>query len=334
MENKIVDVAHGEITTEYQEALKLHQEIMANGAIAAQALYEMCRSLKRMRDEKLYTSLGYEDFETYCEEKANIRKRQAHNYITAYEKLGKEFLQSNAQLGITKLELLTHVPALDRSDFMNNNDVSELSVPELKKRIKELEQENSMKGEQISMLQEQVSETQDGDNSEEIENLKAEIERLKSEPANAMADNAKKEIAKVKKELKAKAKEEQDKAIREAVDKERKANAKEKEKAVKDATAELKNQVEGYKKKLEAQQENMSEAVRKASELEEKLKSARTDNSLKFRLLFEQVQDSLDNILDVLEDVEDKKEQQTFAERLVELNENIIEIAKEYCNNI
>ena len=156
MEKKIIDVTPNEVTEAYQEALKLHQEIMANGAIAAQALYEMCRGLKRMRDEKLYVSLGYDDFDTYCVEKANFKKRQAHNYITAYEQLGKEFLQSNAQLGITKLELLTHVPALDRSEFMENNDVSELSVSELKKRIEELEYENGLKGEQISMLQERV----------------------------------------------------------------------------------------------------------------------------------------------------------------------------------
>ena len=188
MDNKIIDVPPNEVTETYQEALKLHQEIMANGAIAAQALYEMCRGLKRMRDEKLYTQLGYEDFDTYCVEKANFKKRQAHNYITAYEQLGKEFLQSNAQLGITKLELLTHVPALDRSEFMENNDVSELSVSELKKRIEELEYENGLKGEQLSMLQEQVDSTPY--NSDEVENLKAEIERLKSEPVNNKAEDA------------------------------------------------------------------------------------------------------------------------------------------------
>lgn len=329
MKNKIVDVAPDEITKEYQKALKLHQEIMANGAIAAQALYEMCRGLKRMRDEKLYTQLGYDDFDTYCVEKANFKKRQAHNYITAYEELGKEFLQSNAQLGITKLELLTHVPALDRSEFMDNNDVSELSVSELKKRIEELEYENGLKGEQISMLQERVDSSPD--NSEEVENLKSEIERLKSEPVNTRAEDAKKEIAKVKKELKAKAEAEKDKAVREAIDKERKAIAKEKDKAVKDATAELKNQVEGYKKKFEAQQENMSEAVKKASELEEKLKAARTDNAMKFRLLFDELQKDIETIFDVLDTVEDSKEQLGFAEKLSEFGGNILETAKEYC---
>lgn len=331
MANKIVDVAPNEITEEYQEALRLHQEIMANGTIAAQALYEVCRCLKRMRDEKLYTSLGYEDFDSYCEKKANIKKRQAYTYIKAYEDLGGEFMQSNAQFGITKLELLTHVPAVDRSEFMENNDVAELSVPELKKRIEELERENGMKAEQLSMLQEQVSEIQSEDNSEKIESLKAEIERLKSEPVNTMAEDAKKEIAKVKKELKAKAKEEQDKAVREAIDKERKAIAKERKADIDKATAELQNQIEELQKKIESQYENMSEAVKKAAELEEKLKAARTDNSQKFRLLFEQFQDNLENIFDALDAVKDKETQRDFAEKLIKLGENIFDAAKEYC---
>ena len=46
---------------DYTEALKLHNEIMANGTIAAQALYELCRCLKRMRDEKLIEKIVFAD---------------------------------------------------------------------------------------------------------------------------------------------------------------------------------------------------------------------------------------------------------------------------------
>ena len=328
MENKIIDVTTEEMAM-YEEAVNLHHEIMVNGTIAAQALCELCRCLKRMRDEKLYTSLGYDDFETYCEEKVNIKKRQAHNYIKAYEDLGNEFLQSNAQLGITKLELITHVPAVDRSEFLENNDVEEISVSELKKRIEELEQENCMKGEQLNMLQEQVSSYEDSqseDRSEEIDDLKAEIERLKSEPKASG-----KEITKIKKELKAKAKEEQDKAVRAAIDKERKAIADEHRAEIENATAELQNQIEGYKKKLEAQQENMSEAVKKAAELEKKLQDARTDNTMKFRLLFEQFQNGIENLFDSLEAVEDPEKKKDFAGKLTELGENITAAAREFC---
>lgn len=74
---------------EYGEAIKLHREIMANVTLASQALYEMCRCLKQMKDGKLYTALGYEDFDSYCEQMAHIKSRQTANYISVYEKLGK-----------------------------------------------------------------------------------------------------------------------------------------------------------------------------------------------------------------------------------------------------
>lgn len=185
-----VEVTEYTEITPLDEAVKLHNQIVTNGTIAAQALYELCRCLKRMRDEKLYTALGYEDFDSYCEERANIRSRQAYNYIKTYENLGSGFLQSNAGMGITKLELLTHVPALDREEFMEENNVSELSVSELKARIDELERQNGAKCQQISFLQEQLEEKSDtsDDNSKyeaRITELEAELEKMREEKKNA-----------------------------------------------------------------------------------------------------------------------------------------------------
>lgn len=326
MENKIIDVTPDEITPAYSEALRLHQEIMTNGAIAAQALWELCRCLKRMRDEKLYTSLGYSEFEDYCEEKANIKKRQAYNYIKTYEDLGPGFVQSNAQFGITKLELLTHVPALDRAEFVENNDISDMSVSDLKKKIEELEQENYMKGEQLSLLQEQAvsTENEETEYKQQIAALTAEIAELKEQ-----ADKPSQDIDKLKKELKAKAKEAQDKAVRAAIDKERKAIAEQHKAEIEEATADLKNQVEGYKKKLELQQENTTEAMQKAADLEKKLKDSRTDNDTKFSVLFELLQESLEGIFNVLDEIGPDK-QKKYASKLCELADTIRDTAEEF----
>lgn len=138
---------------DYTEALKLHNEIMANGIIAAQALYELCRCLKRMRDEKLFVELGFDDFGTYCEQKAEIKQRMAYDYIKVYENFGENFIKDNVSIGITKLELLTHVPPIERCDFMEQNDLKNTSVSQLKKKIKELEAEYGKKCEQISLLE-------------------------------------------------------------------------------------------------------------------------------------------------------------------------------------
>ncbi|MBP1562067.1 MAG: DUF3102 domain-containing protein [Oscillospiraceae bacterium] len=324
MENKIIDVEPSEVSAAYDEAVKLHHEIITNGTIAAQALWELCRCLKRMRDERLYISLGFSEFEEYCEKKANIKKRQAYNYIKACEELGPKFLQSNAQLGITKLELLTHVPALDRAEFMDNNAVEDMSVSDLKKRIEELEQENGLKGEQISMLQEQVSGKDDTDYKSQVDALTAQVEELK-----AKADKPGKDIAKVKKELAAKAKEEQEKAVRAAIDKERKAAAEKQQEAIDHATAEMQNQIEGYKKKLESQKASVTEAMQKAAELEKKLSDSRTDNDTKFSILFEQLQVRLEEIFDVLENIAPEK-QKKYAGKLCELADTLRDTAEEF----
>lgn len=79
--SEIISVEAREIT-DYEEAFRTHQRIMANGTIAAQALFEVCKDLKHMRDEKLYAALGYENFEDYCEQMAGIKSRMAYNYIT------------------------------------------------------------------------------------------------------------------------------------------------------------------------------------------------------------------------------------------------------------
>ena len=79
-------------------AMQVHESIMSSKASAAAALMEMCKGLKKMRDDRLFHSLGYDDFDVYCEEMAKIRSRQAYNYIATYERLGEEFVQSNGSL--------------------------------------------------------------------------------------------------------------------------------------------------------------------------------------------------------------------------------------------
>lgn len=168
--------------TQHDVAIELHAEIMQYKAVAASALYEMCVRLKKMRDDKLYAELGYTNFGAYCEQKAGIKERQGYNYIKALENLGKDVLQSNAKIGITKLELLTHVPELDRADFIEGTDLDAITVEDLKKKISDLEKENGLKAEQLSMFEEQVKTA-----SESTDDLKKEIEKLKSNLKTAEA---------------------------------------------------------------------------------------------------------------------------------------------------
>lgn len=186
--SEILIKEYSEITGERaDEAAKLHAQIMANGQVAASALLEFCKGLKRMRDEKLYTELGFDTFEDYTEKLAGIKSRMAYHYISCYENLGTTFLQSNASLGITKLTVLSKLSPVDRYELAESGEAESLSVRELEEKVKEL---TSAK-EQLSFLntetKEKAEETEKSLKEqlqkalEETENLKAQLEAVESD---------------------------------------------------------------------------------------------------------------------------------------------------------
>lgn len=148
-----------------QEAIVITERIRANGEAAANAVFNMCRDLRRMKIEGLFTHLGYESFDDYVKQEFNMERRQAYTYISVYEKYEESFLQSNAQLGITKLSMLTQVDPEDRAEIIANNDVSEMTT----RQLKELMDKYKDQGEQLSLLE------------EENQALKKQKEELKNE---------------------------------------------------------------------------------------------------------------------------------------------------------
>lgn len=182
MENNII--TQNTATPEYSAAISLHQQIIINGRLAAEHLVEMCRCIKQMRDGKLYISLGYEDFGNYCEDMLKIKARQGYSYIKIYEDLPQTFLQSNANIGVTKLELLTHVNPLDREEFVKNTNLNEITVNELKAEIERLKTENCEKGEQLSMFEKQNSDLENKvtDLTKELAEKPAEVAIREPDP--------------------------------------------------------------------------------------------------------------------------------------------------------
>lgn len=207
MENNII--TQNTATPEYSEAISLHRQIIINGRLAAEHLVEMCRCIKQMRDEKLYISLGYEDFGNYCEDMLKIKARQGYSYIKIYEDLPQSFLQSNANIGVTKLELLTHVNPLDREEFIQNTNLNEITVNELKAEIDRLKIENGEKVEQLSMFEKQNTELENKvtDLTKELAEKPAEVAVREPDPGeieklvNKRLEESRKELDKKQKEL-------------------------------------------------------------------------------------------------------------------------------------
>lgn len=148
-----------------QEAFLITERIKDYGKIAVNAVCNIGKDLRRMKIENLYVHLGYESFEDYAEKEFQLKRRQAYQYISVFEKLGEEFVQSNAQLGITKLALLASANPEDRAEVMENENVEALTARELE----ELLAKSKEQGEQLSML------------TEEKEALVSDSERIQKE---------------------------------------------------------------------------------------------------------------------------------------------------------
>lgn len=165
-----------------EEAVMLNERIKSNGQIAVNAVCNIGRDLRRMKIEELYTYLGYSSFEEYAEQEHGLKRRQAYQYISVYENLGEAFVQSNAQLGITKLALLTQVNSEDRAEIMADNDLSGMTVSEIKTLIEKVKRQ----GEQLSMFEEQLSDKEKQEKelslkSEEIKSLQARLDDASNE---------------------------------------------------------------------------------------------------------------------------------------------------------
>lgn len=181
-----------------QMAFLITERIKDNGKVAVNAVCEIGKDLRTMKIEELYKCIGYESFEDYAEQEFSLKRRQAYQYISVYENLGEAFVQSNAQLGITKLSLLTQVNAEDRTEIMEQNDLEGMTVNE----VRELIDKTKQQGEQLAFFEQENTKLKDS--ADEAEKLRAEkaelqkrIEELESRPVEvAVAEPEIKEVVK------------------------------------------------------------------------------------------------------------------------------------------
>ena len=156
------------LSDRHNMAVMLDESIKSHAQIAQQSLYEVCKGLKEMRDGKLYKELGYQNFEDYCENEVGIKRRQAYNFLTIAENLSENFVQSNAQIGTTKLALLAKLDEPEREQIQQETDVETATVKQLQEKIRELkEQKQKLK---IAL----------GESGEKRRNLVKENEQLTS----------------------------------------------------------------------------------------------------------------------------------------------------------
>lgn len=166
-----------ELTIEYTKAIDLDRRIKISAQLAQQNLYEVCKGLKEMRDEKLYKQLGYQNFEEYSENEIGIKRAHAYRLIDISSNMSEEFVSSMRQIGTTKLALLAKLDEPERAEITENTDLESTTVKQLEEQIKELKNKNA-----------------------EIAK-EAELDRKEQEDANAAAQRFKAESEKKAKEV-------------------------------------------------------------------------------------------------------------------------------------
>ena len=302
MNNSIVIAEPENMIKEQAEALALHQRILVNANTAVACWTETCKDLKRMRDAKLYTALGYESFSSYTEQALGIKERQAYTYIQTLEKLGSEFLKQNAEIGITKLSLLTAVPVMERQELVDNNDIAGMSVAEVKKLVAE----NDEKGEQISLLNEKIENlTEESDEKQKdidfaekrIAELEKELEQERNKPA--VTEVREIEVSQISDEEIAEIKSKAEDDIRKEFEAEKKELKKK-------ASEDKKKAVEEYKQQLADLDTEKREALERAAELEKRLAVTSSPETVKFTFYFDSLQNAYGKLFESLSKIKEE----------------------------
>lgn len=299
----------GNLSEEQNEALNLHYEIIAKGNLAASAMVDFCQNLKRMRDERKYLLLGHETFEEYVEQDVGIKQRQAYTYIQALESLGEKYLQSNANLGISKLGMLAALPWYERREVEENNDVAEMSTRELKETISKLHEAQ----EQLTLITAERDEL--AKSSQEHEDLSDTVRRLREElkaasekpAATVMREPTAEEIKQytvdaIEKE-RAKAKKDKEKAIAEAEKRVRDAAEKSAADEFGRKTEELEKK---YKAVLDAAEKEKSELVGRLEKIEKDTKLTASPEVAKFSVYFDSIQKYINVMRDIIASMDDE----------------------------
>lgn len=297
-------------TPEQAQAVGLHYEIVAAAQAAANSLLTLGRKLKQMRDTGGYKRLGFETFADYTEQAVGIRQRQAYNYISVVENVPARLVEENAAAGVTKLALLGRMAPADQREVAGQ-DLANITVAELKKLV---EERNGL-SEQLSMLQDTARPAAEAESYEvDMEALRAQAleqarAEVKEQHAKAMRKALQEQGEKLaadrkaaeahaaeqaKKEAERKAREQVAQAKAEAAQAAEKKLAEEREAARRDQEEKDKADLEAARQEAEAARSQAEETVRK-------MQLATSEESIRFALLFEQLQNAAQEMMDLVD---------------------------------
>ena len=158
-------------------------------------LYRFFLEIKKIRDERLFSELGFSDFDEYCQSAWNLKRRVVDERIQIANSFSEEdFKRYSARLGHKKTLLLTTMNEEQRDQSLNEGVPTERGYKpydkatqkeiaeykrnseEMERKAKEYEKRLKQRDEQNAQLQSQVEQAQ---RSEEIARKQLEDEQDK-----------------------------------------------------------------------------------------------------------------------------------------------------------
>ena len=178
--------------SEYTRAVVLDKRIKASAQMAQEALFEMCTQLKEMKDGNLYKELGYLSFEDYAEAEVGLARRQAYKYVKVAETFrpemiglgGNNSVHPGAQIGITKLYLLTKLDEVSRTQLIESGQIDSMTKADLEEHIRQLKE--LVKASQTSETKAKESQEQA---EREVQRMAATVNMLRTDKNNLIARN-------------------------------------------------------------------------------------------------------------------------------------------------
>lgn len=283
----------------------------------------VCKIGKKLTEAKAILQHG--EWAEWLENEVNFSQRTATNYMKIYEEYGSDQMsifggnsQAIANLGYTKALQLLAIPASEREDFVEENNVDELSTRQLDDLIRERD-EALKRAEEVENIQNQL----------EIANAAAK----KKESEAAIASKKLTEALQEKTQLEEKLKKEKDRAKKlkdnPKIPDELKEKLKlEAEQAAKteyeEQSRELDERIAKVEAKIRTAEAEKATAEAKAAELAKKLSMSSAEVT-EFKTAFEQVQTWNGKCLNIIGRIENpetaaklKTAMQTFLAQALE----------------
>lgn len=283
----------------------------------------VCKIGKKLTEAKAILQHG--EWAEWLENEVNFSQRTATNYMKIYKEYGSDQMsifggnsQAIANLGYTKALQLLAIPALERENFVEENNVDELSTRQLDDLIRERD-EALKRAEEVENIQNQL----------EIANAAAK----KKESEAAIASKKLDEALYEKTLLKEKLRKEKDRAKKLKDNPKIPDELKEKLKSEAEAAAkteyeeqsrELDERIAKVEAKIRTAESEKAAAEAKAAELAKKLSMSSAEVT-EFKTAFEQVQTWNGKCLNIISRIENpeiavklKTAMQTFLAQALE----------------